>query len=56
MMAQSLLALLIEPGDQVKTATAYFMKVGRLMRVQPAVAPLLEGPMRHWLGRLRFEQ
>lgn len=55
-VAQSLLALSIEPGDQVKTATAYFEKVGRLMRVQPAVASLLEGPMRHWLGRLPFEQ
>ncbi|MDX2186391.1 MAG: hypothetical protein SFV32_05635 [Opitutaceae bacterium] len=53
---QGLLALSIEPGDQVKTATVYFEKVGRLMRVQPAVAALLEGPMRHWLGRLPFEQ
>jgi tetratricopeptide (TPR) repeat protein len=55
-VAQALLALSIEPGDQVKTATVYFEKVGRLMRVQPAVALLLEGPMRHWLSRLPFEQ
>lgn len=53
---QGLLALSIEPGDQVKTATVYFEKIGRLMRVQPAVASLLEGPMRHWLGWLPFEQ
>lgn len=53
---QGLLALSIEPGDQVKTATVYFEKIGRLMRVQPAAASLLEGPMRHWLGRLPFEQ
>lgn len=53
---QGLLALSIEPGDQVKTATVYFEKIGRLMRVQPAVASLLEGPMWHWLGRLPFEQ
>jgi len=53
---QGLLALSIEPVDQVKTATVYFEKIRRLMRVQPAVASLLEGPMRHWLGRLPFEQ
>lgn len=55
-VAQSLLALSITPGDQVKTATDYFKKVGHLMRVQPGVALLLEGPMRYWLCRLPFEQ
>jgi hypothetical protein len=55
-VTQGLLALSIQAGDQVKTATLYFEKIGRLMRVQPGVASLLEWPMRHWLGRLPFEQ
>jgi len=55
-LAQSLLALSIEPGDQIKTATTYFEKIGRLMRVRPAVASVLDRHMWHWLNRLPFEQ
>lgn len=53
---QSLLALSIEPGDQVKTATNYFEKIGRLMRVLPSIASLLDRPIWHWLNRMPFEQ
>ena len=55
-LVQALLALSIVPGDQAKTATNFFERVARLMRVLPAVAQLLDGPMRHWLSNLPFEQ
>lgn len=55
-LLQALLALAIEPGDQAKTASNYFERIGRLMRVLPAVASLLDRPMRHWLNCLPFEQ
>ncbi|RXK53472.1 hypothetical protein ESB00_17420 [Oleiharenicola lentus] len=55
-LLQCLLSLAIEPGDQAKTAERYFVRIGRLMRVRPGVAALLERPLRHWLARLPFEQ
>ncbi len=55
-LLQALLALAIEPGDQAKTASNYFERTGRLMRLLPGLASLLDRPMGHWLNRLPFEQ
>lgn len=55
-LMQALLALSIVPGDQVATASGYFEKLARLLRAQPAAAPIMNLPVRHWAVSLPFEQ